>query len=68
MLRAARAAAGRTVALVDATKFGRASLISISPAQDVDLIVSDPALDAGIAGERRAAGVELTVGRRQPHA
>jgi DeoR/GlpR family transcriptional regulator of sugar metabolism len=61
VLRAAGDAAGRTVALVDATKFGRASLVSISPAQDVDLIVSDPALDAGLAGEFRAAGVELRV-------
>ncbi len=68
VLRAARAAAGRSVALVDASKFGRASLISIAPAQDLDLIVSDAGLDDEAAGEFRAAGVDLAVGRREPQA
>jgi DeoR/GlpR family transcriptional regulator of sugar metabolism len=61
VLRAARDAAARTVALVDATKFGRASLVSISRAQDLDLIVSDPGLDAELAGEFRDAGVRLHI-------
>ena len=61
VLRAARDAAGRTIAMVDASKFGRASLVSIAPAHDLDLIVSDPGLDGGVAGEYRAAGVPLHV-------
>ena len=61
VLRAARDAAGRTIALVDATKFGRASLVTIAPAQDLDLIVSDAGLDAAVAGEYRAAGVRLVI-------
>ena len=61
VLRAARDAAGRTIAMVDATKFGRASLVSIAPAQELDLIVSDPGLDAAVAGEFRAAGVSLHI-------
>ena len=59
VLRAARDAAGRIVALVDSSKFGRASLVSIARAQELDLIVSDGGLDAGVAGEYRAAGVRL---------
>lgn len=61
VLRAARDAAGRTVALVDAGKFGRASLVSIAPVHALDLIVSDAALDPGVVAEFRAAGVDLRV-------
>jgi DeoR/GlpR family transcriptional regulator of sugar metabolism len=61
VLRAARDVAGRTAALVDATKFGRASLVSIARAQDLDLVVCDAALDAALAGEYREAGVPLAV-------
>ena len=68
VLRAARDAAARVVALVDATKFGRASLVSIAPAQDVDLIVSDAALDAQVAGAFRSAGVELAITDGEPQA
>ena len=59
VLRAARDVASRTVALVDSSKFGRASLVSIAPAQALDLVVSDGGLDAEAAAEFRAAGVEL---------
>jgi DeoR/GlpR family transcriptional regulator of sugar metabolism len=61
VVNAARAAAGRTVGLIDATKFGRASLVSIAPAQELDLIVTDGALDAAVAEEYRAAGVRLDI-------
>jgi DeoR/GlpR family transcriptional regulator of sugar metabolism len=61
VLRAARDAAARTVALVDATKFGRASLVSIARAQDLDLIISDSGLDSELAGEFRDAGVRLQI-------
>jgi DeoR/GlpR family transcriptional regulator of sugar metabolism len=61
VLRAARDVAARTVALVDSSKFGRASLVSIAPVQAVDLVVSDAALDPRVAGEFRAAGARLHV-------
>jgi DeoR family fructose operon transcriptional repressor len=60
-LNAARAAAGRTVALVDATKFGRSSLVPIAAATDFDVVVSDAELDGGVAAEYRAAGVKLEI-------
>jgi DeoR/GlpR family transcriptional regulator of sugar metabolism len=61
VVNAARAAAGRTVGLIDATKFGRASLVSIAPAEDLDLIVTDAGLDETVADEYRAAGVRLDI-------
>jgi DeoR/GlpR family transcriptional regulator of sugar metabolism len=59
VLRAARDVAGRTVALVDSSKFGRASLVSIAPVQALDVVISDAALDADTEAEFRGAGVEL---------
>jgi DeoR/GlpR family transcriptional regulator of sugar metabolism len=61
VVNAARAAAGRTVGLIDATKFGRASLVSIAPAEELDLIVTDAGLDETVAGEYRTAGVRLEI-------
>jgi len=61
VLRAARAQAGRTVGLVDATKFGRAALVTIARAQDLDEVVTDAALDAATVDEYRAAGVGLVI-------
>jgi DeoR/GlpR family transcriptional regulator of sugar metabolism len=60
-LNAARSAAARTVALVDATKFGRSSLVSIAAAKDFDAVVSDSGLEDGVASEYRAAGVKLEI-------
>lgn len=59
VVNAARAAAKRTVALIDASKFGRASLLTIMGASDPDLIITDPALPADIAKAYDAAGVHL---------
>jgi DeoR/GlpR family transcriptional regulator of sugar metabolism len=59
VVRAARSAAKRTVALIDASKFGRASLLTIMGATDPDLIVTDPALPADVAKAYDAAGVHL---------
>jgi len=56
---AARAAAKRTVALIDATKFGRASLLTIMRAHEPDMIITDPALPADVAHAYDAAGVHL---------
>jgi DeoR family fructose operon transcriptional repressor len=61
VVNAARAAAVRTVGLIDATKFGRASLVSILPAQELDLIVTDDGLDESVAEQYRAAEVRLEI-------
>src|SRR5215207_5783148 len=53
---AARAEAARTVGLIDASKFGRASLVTIADAQELDLIVTDDELPEPVAEEYRAAG------------
>jgi DeoR/GlpR family transcriptional regulator of sugar metabolism len=59
VVNAARSAAKRTVALIDATKFGRASLLTIMRAGDPDLIITDSALPADVARTYGAAGVHL---------
>ena len=61
VLNAARSVAAHTVALVDSTKFGRASLVSIAPATDFDLIISDSGLSEPTVSSFRAAGASLTV-------
>jgi DeoR/GlpR family transcriptional regulator of sugar metabolism len=58
-LNAARGAAQRTIALVDATKFDRASLVTIAFADAFDVVVSDATLAADVAARYRAAGVAL---------
>jgi DeoR/GlpR family transcriptional regulator of sugar metabolism len=63
VVNAASAAAGRTVGLIDATKFGRASLVSIAAAQDFDVIVTDDGLEEAVAEECRAAGVRLEIAK-----
>jgi DeoR/GlpR family transcriptional regulator of sugar metabolism len=52
-------AAKRTVALIDASKFGRASLLTIMRADDPDLIITDSALPVDVASTYSAAGVQL---------
>jgi DeoR/GlpR family transcriptional regulator of sugar metabolism len=59
VVRAARSAAKQTVALIDASKFGRASLLTIMGAADPDLIITDSALPADVAKAYDAAGVRL---------
>ena len=61
VLKAATDAAGRTIGMVDATKFGRPSLVSILPATELDLLISDAALPDDVAAAYRAAGVALTL-------
>jgi DeoR family fructose operon transcriptional repressor len=63
VVRAALASADQTIGLLDSTKFGRASIISIAPAQDLDLLITDDALEAPVADEYRGAGVRLDVAR-----
>jgi DeoR/GlpR family transcriptional regulator of sugar metabolism len=64
VVNAARAAAGRTVGLIDASKFGRASLVTIAAAQDLDVIVTDDSVDDAVADEYRAAGVRLEIAEK----
>jgi DeoR/GlpR family transcriptional regulator of sugar metabolism len=59
VVNAARANAKRTVALIDASKFGRASLLTIMGAADPDLIITDAGLPADVATAYDAAGVHL---------
>jgi DeoR/GlpR family transcriptional regulator of sugar metabolism len=61
VIQAARAGAQRTVALIDATKFGRASLLTIMAADEPDLIITDPALPPEKASSYVAAGVPLEI-------
>jgi DeoR family fructose operon transcriptional repressor len=60
-LNAARSVSQRTVALIDSSKFGRDSLLTIFAAQDPDLIVVDEGLSADSVATHRAAGVNLVV-------
>src|SRR3954468_5394882 len=57
----ARANAARTVGLIDANKFGRASLLTIVRAQELDAIVTDESLDEATVQDYRAAGVRLEI-------
>ena len=61
VVNAARQAAAQTVGLIDASKFGRVSLISIAPAQDLELVVTDGGLEAETAEAYRRGGVGLRV-------
>jgi DeoR/GlpR family transcriptional regulator of sugar metabolism len=61
VVNAARSAASRTVGMIDATKFGRASLVSIVSAQELDVIVTDDGLEEAVAEEYRAAAVRLEI-------
>jgi DeoR family fructose operon transcriptional repressor len=60
-LNAAVSVAAQTVALIDSSKFRRASLLTIAPAQDFDLVITDDGLDAVAIDEFRQAGVKLVV-------
>ena len=61
VVNAARAAAGRTVGLIDSTKVGRSSLVSIAPAEELDVIVSDDGLEEDVVEQYRTAGVRLEI-------
>jgi DeoR family fructose operon transcriptional repressor len=61
VIAAARASARRTVALLDASKFGRTSLLSIMRAEEADAIVTDPDLPPEEVERYRRAGINLEV-------
>lgn len=60
VVNAGRNAAERTIGLIDSSKFGRASLLSIAPARDLDVIVTED-LPPEVAEEYQAAGVRLEI-------
>ena len=60
-LNAAVAVAAETVALIDSSKFRRASLLTVAPAESLDLVITDDGLDAVAIDEFRRAGVKLAV-------
>jgi DeoR/GlpR family transcriptional regulator of sugar metabolism len=60
-LAAVRASADRVIALVDASKLGRASMISIAPARELDAVVVDAGAAADDVAALTAAGVKLEV-------
>jgi DeoR/GlpR family transcriptional regulator of sugar metabolism len=60
-LNAAVSVAAQTVALIDSSKFRRASLLTVAPAESVDLVITDDGLDAVAIDEFRQGGVKLAV-------
>jgi DeoR family fructose operon transcriptional repressor len=63
VINVARANAARTIGLIDANKFGRASLLTIARAQELDAVVSDESLDEETVQDYRAAGVALEIAK-----
>jgi DeoR/GlpR family transcriptional regulator of sugar metabolism len=61
VINVARANAERSIGLIDSTKFGRSSLLTIAQAQDLDAVITDDGLDDATAREYRAAGVQLEI-------
>jgi len=61
VINVASANAARTIGLIDSNKFGRASLLTIARAEELDAIVTDDGLDEQTAQDYRAAGVQLEI-------
>ena len=61
VVNAARAVADRTVALMDSSKFGRSSLLTICPPDELDLLIVDERLPARELASYRRAGVSVEV-------
>jgi DeoR family fructose operon transcriptional repressor len=59
VINAARAVSARTVALIDASKVGRASLVSIARAQELERVIVDAGVDPAAAEHCRRSGIEL---------
>ena len=69
VINAARASAERTIGLIDATKFGRSSLLAIARAQELDAIVTDAELPAEVAEDTgpQACGSRSPTHSRRAH-
>jgi DeoR/GlpR family transcriptional regulator of sugar metabolism len=67
VVNAARAVSRRCVALIDSSKFGRSSLLTLARPEELDLLIVDSGLPAGTVDEYRRAGVPIEVaGEPQP--
>ncbi|MFZ0088082.1 MAG: DeoR/GlpR family DNA-binding transcription regulator [Solirubrobacteraceae bacterium] len=66
VLTAASAAAQETVALVDASKFGIHSLLTILPVAAIDRLIVDAAVDPELPTIYEGAGVSVTLARVDP--
>jgi DeoR/GlpR family transcriptional regulator of sugar metabolism len=67
-LNAARAVSRRTVALMDSTKVGRDSLLTVLPARDIDQVIVDDSIEAETLERYRNALVNLVVAGPSPTA
>jgi DeoR family fructose operon transcriptional repressor len=63
VINVAKSNAARTVGLIDSNKFGRASLLTIARAEELDMVVTDEGLDEETAQQYRAAGVQLEIAK-----
>jgi DeoR/GlpR family transcriptional regulator of sugar metabolism len=61
VVQTAMANAESCVGLIDSSKFGRASLLTMARPQDLDAIVTDAGLEESTAAQYRAAGVRLEI-------
>jgi DeoR family fructose operon transcriptional repressor len=61
VVNAARAVADRSVALIDSSKFGRSSLLTICRPEELDLLIVDAGLPATELESYRGAGVSVEV-------
>jgi DeoR/GlpR family transcriptional regulator of sugar metabolism len=68
VITAARGSARRVVALLDASKFGRASLLTIMRVEEIDALITDPDVPRDVAARYRAAGINLEVAAAEPRA
>lgn len=67
-LNAARAASAQTIGLIDSSKFGRRSLLSIARAEELDAVVVDHGLPPETLDAYGSAGVNLVVAQPVPAA
>ncbi len=65
-VKAAISIADQTVALIDSTKFGRSSLMKIADLSELDLVITDDALEPQTAEEFRQAGINLELALTHP--
>jgi DeoR family fructose operon transcriptional repressor len=61
VVNAARAVSHRCVALIDSSKFGRSSLLTMARADELDLLIVDSGLPAATVDEYRRAGLPIEV-------
>ena len=53
--------AGEVIAVFDSSKFNKRSYVHVANAHDLDYIITDQAIPAGMSGKLRSAGIEVKV-------